>query len=417
MVQPSIFGLLEALDSSYIDVRQTRCVQVRNKNAMCMKCACACTSGCISYNDNQLVINQELCIGCGTCATVCPTCALEARHPSDASLYAQCLAASKAACGSAVITCERLFRAAQGLADPEKLAVVTCLGRVEESLIVRLAAAGAHDIALVEGPCGECEHAKGEACARSVCDTANTLLEAWGHDKCARILDVLPTEVCKQGGAGNVRAQVGSALDGDAGAARKSLRDGAGVEGAASSSAGGANGSVVAAGALSAVPVATAKAPHEPSCYLKVMDDGTLPHFIPDRRERLLDALAQIGQPARNATISTRLWGHVSIDASLCSSCRMCATFCPTGAIEKFEEEDGAIGVSHRAGDCVKCRCCENICPEGAITIDDAVDVEAVVHGSSERHVMPLRTKVPGGSHSILSYMKDLIDTNQIYER
>lgn len=395
MVQPSIFGLLEALDSAYIDVRQTRCVQVRNKNAMCMKCASACTSGCISYNDNKLVIEQERCIGCGTCATVCPTCALEARHPSDASLYAQCLTASKAARGIAVITCERLFRAAQETVDPEKVVVVTCLGRVEESLIVRLVAAGVSDVVLVKGACGECEHAKGEACARSVCDTANTLLEAWSHAQCVRILDTLPVEACLGGCEGKVHAQAASAAADDAAADDAAADD-----------------------AAAAAPAAVAaKAPHEPSSYLKVMDDGTLPHFIPDRRERLLDALAQIGQPARNATISTRLWGHVSIDASLCTSCRMCATFCPTGAIEKFKEEDGTIGVSHRAGDCVKCRCCENICPEGAITIDDEVDVEAIVHGSSERHVMPLRTKVPGGSHSILSYMKDLIDTNQIYER
>ncbi len=74
------------------------------------------------------------------------------------------------------------------------------------------------------------------------------------------------------------------------------------------------------------------------------MKDGTLPHFIPDRRERLLDALAQLGS-LRGGKLETRLWGAVVIDGTKCVSCRMCATFCPTGAIAKFDDADGTLGV------------------------------------------------------------------------
>lgn len=402
MTQPNIFGLLEALDSAYIDVRQTRCVRVRNKNATCMKCASACTSGCISYADNKLVIAQDRCIGCGTCATVCPTCALEARHPNDARLYAQCRAASNAATGSAVVACERAACAAQGIVDPEKAVAVTCLGRIEESLIARLIASGSSEVILVKGPCEQCEHAKGEETARSVCETANMLIGAWGRGECVRMAEEFPAQVRLDGGAGN-------------GGEGRLFSSGVLEEHSVKADVFIGSDSSAYDGVAS--PKRASKRASEPSGYLKVMADGTLPHFIPDRREQLLDALAQIGEPDADATVSVRLWGHVSIDASLCSSCRMCATFCPTGAIEKFEDDDGTIGVNHRAGDCVKCRCCEDICPEGAITIDDEVDVAAIVCGSAERHVMPLRTKVPSDSHSILSYMQDLISTNQIYER
>ena len=169
--------------------------------------------------------------------------------------------------------------------------------------------------------------------------------------------------------------------------------------------------------ALGAQPSAEEAENAAPLQYLKVMADGTLPHFIPDRRERLLDALAQMGDP-EPAMISTRLWGHVSIDMSRCTSCRMCATFCPTGAIAKFDEADGTMGIEHRSGDCVKCRCCTDICPEGALAIDDEVSTTAITEGLVERHIMPTRTKVPSGPHAILDYMKDLIsDTDQIYER
>ena len=81
-----------------------------------------------------------------------------------------------------------------------------------------------------------------------------------------------------------------------------------------------------------------------PAHSLHVMKDGTLPHFIPDRRERLLDALAQLGS-LRGGKLETRLWGAVVIDGTKCVSCRMCATFCPTGAIAKFDDADGTLGV------------------------------------------------------------------------
>ena len=73
-----------AVDSGAIRVHRERCAKVRNRNVDCLKCAAACTSGCISLEDGELVIDASKCVGCGTCATVCPTCALESLYPSDA---------------------------------------------------------------------------------------------------------------------------------------------------------------------------------------------------------------------------------------------------------------------------------------------------------------------------------------------
>ena len=397
MVRSSIFGLFEVLNSADITVHQTRCAVVRNKNATCMKCADACTSGCISYDDNELVVSPERCVGCGTCATVCSTCALEAHHPSDAELYAACRAAMEAAEGHVVISCEQLAGAAHGLYDERKVVVVTCLGRVEESLIARLAVDGALRVTLVEGPCSTCEHAVGRTTAKLVCETANTLLETWGSSVRVRLAEKLP---------GSVRLTEAPAYESGKRAFLSGVKDEAKVAAAAS-----------AEGAVRDALGMPAEKSAEASRYLKVMSDGTLPHFIPDRRERLLDALAQLGDP-RDELIETRLWGHVSIDASLCSSCRMCATFCPTGAIAKFDDANGTMGIEHRPGDCVKCRCCTDICPEGALILEDGVSARAIAEGSVERSVMPPRTKVPGGPHSMLNYLKSLIeDTDQVYER
>ena len=116
----NFLGLLEQLQSADITVHQGRCAIVRNRNATCMKCADVCTSGCISYDDNELVIEPERCIGCGTCATVCPTCALEAHRPNDAELLQACRAAADVADGQVVIACDQLLAAADGLYDPRR---------------------------------------------------------------------------------------------------------------------------------------------------------------------------------------------------------------------------------------------------------------------------------------------------------
>ena len=152
---------------------------------------------------------------------------------------------------------------------------------------------------------------------------------------------------------------------------------------------------------------------------LKVMADGTLPHFVPDRRERLLDALADLGEGPMDsqAMARTRLWGHVVIDTDKCTSCRMCATFCPTGAIFKFDAPDGTFGIDHYAADCVKCLCCQTICRSQAIVVEDTVPANVLVNAVPERHVMhPVR--VPkGGVHSIMNSMRDLLGLPEVFER
>ena len=198
----NIFGLFEQLQNADVTVHQNRCAVVRNRNATCMKCAEACTSGCISYDDNELTVSPDKCIGCGTCATVCPTCALEAHHPNDAELLQSCLAAMRAADGHVVIACDQIARAAEGLYDPEKVVRVACLGRVEESLLVTLAAAGAERVSLVQGKCAECDHAVGLDTAKLVAKTATLLLDTWNNGMVVKVTEKLPSAVRAEGGLG-----------------------------------------------------------------------------------------------------------------------------------------------------------------------------------------------------------------------
>lgn len=456
--EPTATRALQALQSDHVHVRQERCLLVRNRNAECLRCAQACTSGCISYNEQtkMLDIDQARCVGCGTCTTACPTCALEARDPNDTELLARLQGALNASASKTVaIACEKASVAQDGRAVH-----LTCLGRIDESALLQLAAWGAREVALTCGPCDTCEHKPGRAIVEEVCESANTLLDLWGSTMHVELKEVRPeteqTEPYTQGadtGRTTTQSVIGlvDQQAQTAGADRAATHDkieqvdqqiqAACADRATTQSAIGlVDQQIKTAGTDKVAEQGTATRDGDganlsdevndgeatttdqvdrPLKRLKVMADGTLPHFVPDRRERLLDALADLGEgPTDSQAIArTRLWGHVVIDTDKCTSCRMCATFCPTGAIVKFDAPDGTFGVDHYAADCVKCLCCQAICRTQAIVVEDAVPANVLVNAVPERHVMrPVR--VPkGGVHSIMNSMRDLLGLPEVFER
>ena len=414
--EPTVTRALQALQSDHVHVCQERCLLVRNRNAECLRCAQACTSGCISYNEQtkMIDIDQARCVGCGTCATACPTCALEARDPNDTELLACLQGALNASASKRVaIVCEKA-----GIAQNECTVRLTCLGRIDESALIQLAAWGAREVTLTCGACNACEHKPGRTVVEEVCESANTLLGLWDGTMHVELKEVGPAaeptglpaqetradRTATHGKIAQVDQQIQTACAGKVAEHDTATRDG--------------DRPNLSAEASDDKAAATDQV-DRPLKRLKVMADGTLPHFVPDRRERLLDALADLGEgPTNSQTMArTRLWGHVVIDTDKCTSCRMCATFCPTGALVKFDAPDGTFGIDHYAADCVKCLCCQTICRSQAIVVEDTVPANVLVNAVPERHVMhPVR--VPkGGVHSIMNSMRDLLGLPEVFER
>ena len=422
----SIVGVLVDVDSVAIRVRQERCAKVRNRNVACLKCAEACTSGCIALVDDRLVVDASKCVGCGTCATVCPTCALEARNPSDAQLARSCLSAR---CGDGVVVvCEQVRQALKGLLDESRAAAVVCAGRIDEALACELAAEGVRRVHVVCGRCDRCDQRHGLDVARMVAESVNDLLGAWGSDARVLVEQEVPAFALFDGAdAEDTRAALEARFARHCG--NEPLR--ASGEGsdffspsldveAPSVSAPASEPSFDAASVLaveSASGSVSAQTPAPaPDFRLRVMEDGTLPHFVPDRRERLLDSLARLGD-APSGTLASRLWGCVVIDGTRCSSCRMCATFCPTGAIRKFDEEDGTFGVLHAPSDCVKCGSCRDVCPEDAIVLRDEVRASFLVEGAAHRYVMRPRAVELGNAQQIVNTLRERMKGTDLFER
>ena len=369
---------LEGLGCIDLIVHANRCVRVRNRHAGCHACAQACVSGCISIANNEISIDAEKCIGCGTCCTACPTCALEACNPNDAALLAQGRAVMAAAGGQVVIAARQTLLAQKGRVAADKVLQIANLGRVDEAFLVRLAAEGARNVTLVAPTTDDEVLAAGDAMAREVCANANTLLRAWGSAAKIEVVREFPKHVLASGGDSHVPEPYWS---------EHAPADRAAVE---------------TRGA---------------DCFrrMKVMADGTLPHFVPDRREELAQALFEIGEPV-GARMETRLWGHVTIDPRRCTGCRICATFCPTGALVKYGDER-ETGVEHTPSDCVRCLCCQDVCRAGAVHVDASVDPAAIASGESERFPMPDEGQFRSNSKSIINAVRKMTKTDRIYER
>lgn len=417
-----MINLIDEMNSPLLAVEPQRCVLVRHRNGECLRCAAVCTTGAISLGEEGIVVSPEKCIGCGTCASACPTGCLTAANPTDEELFGAVEAALAENEGRVAIACERAFAMASGnrmkrdscdatapsfvpgkiagaTSDGRPLVGVVCLGRVDESLLVEATARGARSIQLISGPCESCPHRCGGALSDEIIVSAETLLAALGtpspidrirlqHASDTReILRLRPT-ASAQDDTNAVNAATVADASGDC---------------------------LSESGYPVAPPTGESQQDSREPHFAHVQSDGTLPHFVPERRLRLFNSLKALGTPAA-PTVTTRLWGQVTIDTELCRSCRMCTVFCPTGALTRFDAANDAFGVEHRSALCMQCRLCEAICPEQAIAVAEEVSTDEFLSGKKFRFTMQPIGWNPGAEDSIASRMARFIKVDNLQE-
>ena len=390
----AIISIWDKLNAADIHIDQTRCAKVRNRNASCMACAEACPTGCISYFDNELLIAPEKCIGCATCSTACPTDALYPKRLTDGELHRRAIEAGRANGGNVTVACRQLLDAADGLYDTAKVVAVTCLGRVDETLIVHLATIGAASLTLSCGHCETCEYKKGLVTAEKAVASAQTVLATWHAPFPVRIREKLPASTRLTDDPGYDQSRRAFFI-----AAGEEAREFARVV-----------GSTTLEDTLGFKDEA-------PSRFVHVDERGTLPHAVSARRQllmRCLDALAERsgGAAPDDIMITTRLWNQVIIDTDTCSTCRMCATFCPTGANFKFATRAGDVGVKHRVRQCANCRLCADICPTGALTYSAEVFARDIGDAVVERFLMRPQDKRYGAQDAVLQTVRPMFAEN-----
>ena len=67
----------------FVSYKQKLCAHSRNEKIGCNACVDVCSASAISSERSRqrIVVNPSLCVGCGTCSTVCPTGALAFAYP------------------------------------------------------------------------------------------------------------------------------------------------------------------------------------------------------------------------------------------------------------------------------------------------------------------------------------------------
>ena len=313
--------------------------------------------------------------------------------PTDDALVDAAIRASEAADGMAIFACKKLLDAASGLFDPAKVAEVKCLGRVDEYMMIKCVAEGFSRVVLVHGDCAHCDRRAGLPAARRARENALAIMETWHIPGTITLSEKLPARS---------KAAVAEAYDSARRGFFSEVRD-----------------SLKGVAVATAVTVVDGDADvdEQPIAPTKVDERGILPQHFPARRAALLGILDAAGVPEEGAVIDSRMWATLSIDTETCSSCRMCATFCPTGAIFKFHTKKGTIGVKHRPRQCVACGTCADICPRKAITLSYQVPAELIATGEVSRFAMKPEEREATGIQSILHAMQSLLDMTQVFER
>ncbi|MDO4443097.1 MAG: 4Fe-4S binding protein [Slackia sp.] len=362
---PSVMDMveiMERLESKALHIDPPHCVRVRNRNASCSRCVDACPSGAITLRGNALEIDAQQCMGCGACATACPTSAIRFRDPDDIAVAEAFDRSARALGGAAVAVCARV--AAKHKADVDAVATVPCVSRLGADALVGACARGASSVTVVDGVCATCKYRRATVSFDETVREANELLALWGSPARVRRSQEVPAAACAQSAE---QAMGGVSRRGFFTAAKASMKD-------------------VAAEAVAVTlesELGIKRDEKSLRAMLKVDSSGTMPHVEPYAHDALMEYLYQLGEPASDAVVSTRLWGDVHIDESACMMCGMCATFCPTGALRKVfvegEKRPVLDSLEFRLADCVQCRLCEDACIRKALKVGSDVTCDRIL--------------------------------------
>jgi len=319
-------------------VNAAACTREMTFLSRCQRCVQACPHEAIDLKGAVKVL--PACTGCGACLTVCPTDAYRLSESSLGETLAQVERAARAT-GSALLTCAR--SRVTGQAD----AVLPCLARAEETLLLGAFGAGAREVTLVRGPCEGCENAP-----------AMPRLER--------------TVARLQGWAGALPATAGLRLVSE-GEAPPPPRPRAEVEGERRAFFAWMRreGLQVAATVADEVAAGWSGRP-------AASPRGTL---SPERR-LLLGLLRRL--PAGEGSLPYDPEGpfaDLAVDLDACDGSGTCVRVCPTGALQQPEDPD-AFTLTFQASRCVNCGLCVEHCEPKAIRFAPTVPVEALRRGT-----------------------------------
>ncbi len=339
--------VLSGLESRSIRMNSRQCTKSRHRLSKCTLCADHCPRQAIVWGE-ALEVDKTKCNGCGVCTAVCPAGAFEAANPTSAELLERVknkphitFACSKA-----------------GQSSEDSLVRVSCLGRIDDSILIGAVSLGAQTVELIDGVCAACPDAMGRTVVGKTVEKANVLLQAFGHEERITFRAELPEQrITSRPAAVNPVSRRGffNLL------ARET------------------------AGAI-AITVGTVVNQEIARPESQPRQVGQLPKYVPVKQKILLDAVKRLNLPQDSGPKTASGPWATFTTLPECNVCQMCAFFCPTGALEKTNE-DGRPGLAFRVALCTNCRLCLDICYRHAVNLSPEADLGHVVAETTQKLV------------------------------
>lgn len=298
----------------YVSLTETLCAHSRAEQEACRNCLDICPTGAITPAGEHVTIDANICAGCGACAALCPSGAIEFDHPPVGHLIGrmQTLASTFGKAGGKnprILVHDRTHgvemiglaaRFGRGLpADvlPLELEKVSGFGHAE---MLAALASGFASVNVLISPDTE----------RDVLDRELLLAQALAGESRARLLDPADPDALSE------------ALYADK-------------------------------------PTAPAAEP--------VLPMGSR-RQIARLATKLLrsDAETPIPLPAKAP------YGAVLVDTDACTLCLSCASLCPSGALT---DNPDMPQLNFQEDACLQCGLCANVCPEDAISLEPQMDI------------------------------------------
>ena len=359
-----LLEIVQAAKPKFVSLDRDSCLSVRNRNSKCTQCMDVCPSEAINVQFNNIDINHDICVACGSCATACPTGSIKSIRPSSHDISENCKAFIGKGALEIYIACSRI--ASKHLVPADRIIEVPCLAMIDETILLEAAVEGCEKVYLVDGSCATCRNVKVNESINSVAALADYLL-AVCENKCEVIrTSEFPQDLLIE----DVSAKISDS--------RRDFFT--------------KLGSNVFAGTKSAVKAGIDQklnsSEEKPGVSLPRFNDG-YEKIVGSRSSRALDCIEQLGG-LKVESVDTRLFATIDIDLDKCKACSMCETFCPSGAISmigekpthksKFnlfasiaEENASDHHFEFFASSCIACETCVNICMEKCISMETSV--------------------------------------------
>jgi ferredoxin len=317
---PEMVGEFEK--PKFFAYKESICAHSRSRKTGCTKCIDICSTKAISSSGDSVVVDPHLCMGCGACATVCPSGAMSYQYPRVADRGAQLRA---------------------------------LLGAYRE-----------HRVSISLPPVIVFHNGSDGASAISAMEVASNVLpvEAWHIASIG--LDVLLGAVA-YGAGGVVVVTEGSEAPAYADVIRTEMATGETILAALGYS--GAHFSLCGAAAMAAhvASVQAARTVATPATF----------HLSNDKRATLEFAIEHLARHAPIAKVPEAIplapmsmWGNIVVNQDKCTMCLACAGACPESAL--MDGGEGAVKPQLKfiERNCVQCGICATTCPEKAITLE-----------------------------------------------